>query len=119
MANRQSRVTWLSDDDYCYLTTRGRRTGRPHRIEIWYAVNEPGTLYLLSGGAHASDWVKNLLADPHITVEVDGALRAGRARIIDDRDEAQQARSVVFDKYAPRSQNDLTAWRRRALPIAI
>ena len=25
-------------DDYCYLTTTGRRSGRPHRIEIWYAA---------------------------------------------------------------------------------
>ena len=23
-------------DDYCYLTTRGRRTGADHEIEIWY-----------------------------------------------------------------------------------
>jgi hypothetical protein len=28
----------VADDDYCYLTTTGRRTARPHRIEIWYAT---------------------------------------------------------------------------------
>lgn len=26
-------------DNDCYLTTAGRRTGRPHRIETWYAAD--------------------------------------------------------------------------------
>ena len=36
---------WLRQhaaDDFCYLTTTGRRTGNPHEIEIWFAV-DPGT----------------------------------------------------------------------------
>ena len=35
-------------NDYCYLTTTGRRTGRPHRIEIWYAA-DGYTLYAPAG----------------------------------------------------------------------
>src|SRR6186713_3406091 len=34
---------------FAYLTTTGRRTGQPHRIEIWFAA-EQGSIYLLSGG---------------------------------------------------------------------
>jgi deazaflavin-dependent oxidoreductase (nitroreductase family) len=52
-----------------YLTTVGRRTGRPHRIEIWFAVHS-GRLYLLSGGRDRSDWVRNLQAYPQVTVEL-------------------------------------------------
>ena len=29
----------LADTEYCYLTTKGRRTGRPHRIEIWFVAH--------------------------------------------------------------------------------
>lgn len=105
-------------DDYCYLTTTGRRSGRPHRIEIWYAA-DGHTLYLLSGGGRSSDWVKNLDADAAVEVEVDGDVRPGRARILDAGDEAERARSLVFDKYAPRSDGDLTGWRHRAQPVAI
>ena len=54
-------------DDYCYLTTTGRRSGRPHRIEIWYARSGE-TLYLLAGGGRPSDWVRNRLADPAVSV---------------------------------------------------
>jgi hypothetical protein len=37
----------LAGEDFCYLTTTGRVTGRPHTIEIWFAL-EGGTLYTLS-----------------------------------------------------------------------
>ena len=103
-------------DEYCYLTTTGRRSGQPHRIEIWYAAHGD-TLYLLSGGGRSSDWVKNISAEP--SVELDGETLAGTARVVDEGDEVERARSLVFEKYAPRYDGDLTEWRERALPIAI
>jgi deazaflavin-dependent oxidoreductase (nitroreductase family) len=108
----------VAADDFCYVTTKGRRTGRPHRIEIWYA-SDGTTLYLLAGGGHSSDWVRNALADPTVQVEIDGDISAGRARIIEDGEEADRARLLVFAKYAPRSGDDLSEWRDTALPIAI
>ena len=107
------------DDDYCYLTTTGRCSGRPHRIEIWYAA-DGDTLYLLAGGGRGSDWVRNLEADPAVSVELNGMTHAATARILaDGDDEAEHARASVFDKYAPRQGDDLTDWRRRSLPVAI
>src|SRR5947209_6898671 len=46
-----------ADEQYCYLTTTGRVTGRPHRIEIWFGIDQD-TLYMLSGGGERSDWLK-------------------------------------------------------------
>jgi hypothetical protein len=37
-----------ADEDYCYLTTRGRLSGEPREIEIWFAL-ENSTLYILAG----------------------------------------------------------------------
>ena len=112
----------MAPDDYCYLTTTGRKSGRPHRIEIWYADDAEGdrrTLYLLAGGGRSSDWVRNLLADPVVLVEVDGESRPANARLIEDADEDERARSLVFDKYAPRYDGDLADWRKRSLPVAL
>ena len=41
---------WWADEQYCYLRTMGRVTGRPHEIEIWFGAYD-GRLYLISGGA--------------------------------------------------------------------
>jgi deazaflavin-dependent oxidoreductase (nitroreductase family) len=68
------------EEQYCYLTTRGRVSGRPHRIEIWFAL-DGSTLYLLSGGRERSDWVKNLRATPEVTVELGGRTRRRGARL--------------------------------------
>ena len=43
----------LSKEEYCYLTTKGRNTGNPHEIEIWFGANG-NSIYLLSGGGDAS-----------------------------------------------------------------
>jgi hypothetical protein len=28
----------LADEDFCYLTTTGRKSGKPHESEIWFGV---------------------------------------------------------------------------------
>ena len=108
----------LAAEPYCYLTTRGRVTGRPHRIEIWFALDGE-TLYLLSGGRERSDWVKNLRRTPGVTVEVGGEVFVGRARIPTDSDEDERARALVHDKYAGSYGGNLSRWRRTALPVAV
>ena len=49
----------LADNDFAYLTTTGRRTGKEHTIEIWFALHE-GRIYMLSGGGDRADWVAEL-----------------------------------------------------------
>jgi deazaflavin-dependent oxidoreductase (nitroreductase family) len=108
----------LAAESFCYLTTRGRVSGRPHRIEIWFAL-DGDKLYLLSGGRERSDWVKNLCKTPDVTVELGGRVFAGRARIVVDADEDGRARALVHDKYAGSYGGDLSGWRRSALPVAV
>jgi deazaflavin-dependent oxidoreductase (nitroreductase family) len=111
-----------AEDDFCYLTTRGRVTGNPHEIEIWFALDTevPTTLFLMAGGGDGSDWVRNLRVEPAVTVRVGDTTHAARARVIESgTDEQERARALVHDKFAPRYSGDLTEWRGRALPVAI
>jgi deazaflavin-dependent oxidoreductase (nitroreductase family) len=108
----------FSDEQYCYLTTMGRVTGRPHRIEIWFAIDGE-TLYMLSGGGEGSDWVKNLRRASAVTIEVGSGRFAGRARVVTDAAEDEHARALVHGKYASTYAGDLSGWRRSALPIAV
>jgi deazaflavin-dependent oxidoreductase (nitroreductase family) len=106
------------DDDFCYLTTRGRRTRRPHEIEIWFAL-DGHTLYLLSGGRERSDWVRNLRADPAVAVRLRDTTYEAGARVVDDSKESERGRTLVFDKYQPRYGGSLERWRRESLLVAV
>jgi deazaflavin-dependent oxidoreductase (nitroreductase family) len=106
------------DDDFCYLTTRGRRTGRPHEIEIWFAL-DGRTLYLLSGGGDRADWVRNLRADPAVTLRLRDTAHDATARVVDEGEESERGRHLVFEKYQPRYSGSLDRWRRESLLVAI
>jgi deazaflavin-dependent oxidoreductase (nitroreductase family) len=108
----------LAQEDFCYLTTTGRISGRPHTIEIWFALHKQ-TLYLLSGGRDKSDWVKNALQTPKVQVKINSTIFNGTARLITGTEEDSLARKIVFEKYVPRSSDDLVEWSRTSLPIAI
>ena len=107
---------------FCSLTTTGRASGRPHTIEIWFALQDH-TLYLLSGGGDRSDWVRNLLTRPEVTVRLgrrDAAALDGRARLVEaGSDEDELARRLVTGKYQPGYGGDLSGWRRSSLPVAV
>ena len=105
-------------DDFCYLTTRGRVSGRPHEIEIWFAL-DGRTLYLLSGGGDSSDWVRNLRADPSVTVRLRDTTCDATARVIEAGNESERGRRLVFDKFQPRYTGSLDRWRRESLLVAI
>ena len=108
----------LAEEDFCYLTTTGRISGRPHTIEIWFALNQR-ILYMLSGGRDKSDWVKNALNTPAVQVKINGTRFSGTARLVTDSEEDTLARKIVFEKYVTRSSDDLVDWSRTSLPIAV
>ena len=108
----------VADTDFCYLTTRGRVSGRAHMIEIWFALHGH-TLYVLSGGRERADWVKNALRTPTVQVTILGTLFSGQARLVSDPVEDGLARKLLYDKYTPRSSDDLDDWSRSSLPVAV
>ena len=109
----------LAEESFCYLTTMGRVTGRPHEIEIWFSlVPEAQTLYMLSGGRDRSDWVKNLRRNPEVEVRIAGERIGGRAREAKDAEEDELARRLLIEKYES-SPGRLENWRRGALPVVV
>jgi deazaflavin-dependent oxidoreductase (nitroreductase family) len=108
----------LGEEDYCYLTTIGRVTGRAHTIEIWFGL-EGDTLYMLSGGGRSSDWVKNLSRTPDVTVRIGDQTSEGHGRVVEEPGEDERARRLLFEKYQGRYSGDLSRWRTTALPVAV
>ena len=111
-------ISSLKDQAYCYLTTTGRVSGHPHEIEIWFGAND-STLYLLSGSAE-SDWVKNLIKNPVVTVRITKHTFKGTARLVTEKEEDMLARYLVAEKYQEWEQERTPSqWAQTALPIAI
>lgn len=109
----------LAGEEYCYLTTTGRVSGHPHAIEIWFGLRD-NTLYLLSGGGDKSDWVKNLLKNPSVTVRIGKHTFTGTARLVKEKEEDTLARYLLAEKYQEwEAGKTLSEWARTALPVAI
>ena len=89
------------------ITTTGRRSGKPRRIEIVFH-NIAGRIYI-SGipRREKRDWLLNLEADSRLTFHLKGRTRADLAavaRVIDDETERRQVLPYIA-----------RAWRRNDL----
>jgi deazaflavin-dependent oxidoreductase (nitroreductase family) len=77
--NSSLKVNNFDHEQYLYLTTRGRTSGLPREIEIWF-THRDGRFYLMAEYP-TSNWVRNLEADPHVQVRASGRTFAARARV--------------------------------------
>lgn len=89
------------------ITTTGRTTGRPRRIEIVYHVID-GRIWI-SGMPRPEPraWLRNLEADPRLTVHLKGNVTAdlpASARIVEDPDERRRILAAVAANWG---RNDL------------
>lgn len=92
------------------ITTTGRKTGKPRRIEVMFH-NLGGRIYISGMPGFPRSWLANLDANPHFTFHLKGAVRAdlpATARVIKD----EQERRTILDGVA-------RAWRRRDLETMV
>lgn len=109
----------LGDENVCYLTTVGRRSGKRHTIEIWFALRD-ATLYILSGGGDSADWVRNLRKTSAVRIRVGSRTVDGKAREVADPGEDLLARQLLDEKYMSWTPGKrLSSWARNALPVAV
>jgi deazaflavin-dependent oxidoreductase (nitroreductase family) len=58
----------LADDPTVDITTYGRRSGQPRRIEIW--MLDVDGRFFITGTPGPRDWLANLRADPRLVVHL-------------------------------------------------
>ncbi|MBK6793687.1 MAG: nitroreductase family deazaflavin-dependent oxidoreductase [Anaerolineales bacterium] len=116
MTNFPIDLAQFEKEEYCYLTTRGRKTGNPHEIEIWFIVHE-NSLYIMSGNMERSDWVRNLLQEPRVSIRIAGQTFPAVANLLDDKTVEQMIRMVMAVKYNEWEGQDPSEWARTALVV--
>ena len=92
------------------ITTTGRKTGKPRRIEVMFH-NIGGRLYISGMPGFRRSWLANLDANPRFTFHLKRAVRAdlpATARVIKDEPE----RRTILQEVA-------RAWGRRDLETMV
>lgn len=112
-----SEAAALRAERHCYLTTIGRISGRAHEIEIWFAV-AGASLVMMSGNRDRSDWVRNAVNHPRVTIRIRDRIFAADARIVEDTDEDARVRRLLRDKYYDPGISWFPDWIVDALPVA-
>jgi deazaflavin-dependent oxidoreductase (nitroreductase family) len=76
---------------WAVLETTGRRTGRTHRVPVGGRL-EGSTFWIQVGHSGNSDYVKNIKANPQISLQTRGQRHIGTAHFVD----AGAARSQIL-----------------------
>ena len=105
----------------CDLQTVGRVTGRPHLVELWFAVApHRARLFILAGSRDEADWVRNVRRNPAVQVRLGDRWYAGVATEIERTGDDELARQLLAAKYQGWRQGArLSSWARHSLPVAI
>ena len=99
----------LERDRTIDITTTGRRTGQPRRIETWF-YNVDGRVFL-SGTPGRRDWYANLAAKPEFVFHLKQSTRAdlpARARLVTDPAERREIVEGIFRTRA--ASGDVDRW---------
>lgn len=78
------------------LTTTGRKTGKTRRRCI-RAIRRGDRIYVVSIGGDRAAWVKNLQADPRVSLRLRGGTVTGLGRRLRADEEVREARAAYCD----------------------
>jgi deazaflavin-dependent oxidoreductase (nitroreductase family) len=87
-------------EQYLYLSTRGRKSGLPREIEIWFTEYE-GCFYVIAE-YDTSHWIQNVRTHSAVQVRVGGQNFAAIARVLSaetDRDLLRTVQELSRKKY--------------------
>jgi deazaflavin-dependent oxidoreductase (nitroreductase family) len=100
----------LENDRTIDITTTGRTSGEPRRIEVW-RYRYDGRIFL-SGSPGTRDWYANLLAHPGLTYHLKGSAHADLpavARPITDEAERREVVAGILEDLG-RGSDNLEEW---------
>lgn len=83
----------LENDRTIDITTTGRNSGQPRRIEIWM-YRYDGRVFL-SGSPGTRDWYANLVRDPKFTFHLKGSVQADLPAIAHPITDEAERREVI------------------------
>jgi F420H(2)-dependent quinone reductase len=96
-ADLLARLASIADRGTLRITTRGRKSGQPHTVTIWFLVD--GTTVYLGTLDARRDWVRNAEKTPAVELDIDGLRLRGRMSTITDPELEAHVRGLLASKY--------------------
>ena len=84
----------MSKPQFLYLTTHGWKSGKEHRIEIWF-VEYNQRYYIISERLEGAHWVQNIKHNPTVSSSINDKVFKGNARIVDQEKEPALSAEVL------------------------
>ena len=109
----------LERDRTIDITTTGRRSGQPRRIEIWFH-NLDGQIYI-TGSPGSRDWYANLQAHPDFTFHLKQSATAdlpARATPITEEGERRRILAQLLRRVG-RPEGELETWVARSPLVSV
>lgn len=97
-----------------WLTTYGRKTGKPRLVQIWFAYIN-GEFYVLARHGLEAWWAKNILKNPRVIVNIGGRAIPGTAQLIEDQDLTKEVWRYYRGKYRFYPQTYIFSWAKKKL----
>lgn len=97
-----------------WLTTYGRKTGKPRLVQVWFAYIN-GEFYVMARHGLEAWWAKNILKNPKVIVNIGGRALKGTAQLIEDRELTDEVWKYYRGKYRFYPQTYIFSWTKRKL----
>jgi len=100
----------VKNEKFAYLTTKGRKSGKDHEVELWFALYD-GKIYLSHEGKH-TDWIKNLLKNGIVKLKIGSENLQGQARLapLGSLEREAGMRALYGKYYGPATKETLNDW---------
>jgi len=110
-AQKDTRVNAMErvrKEKFIYLTTTGRKTGKPHTVELWFAF-AGGKLYLSHEGEN-TDWMRNLARRDEVSVRVGTVTSKAKAQTAKGNAREHGKRALYEKYYGNATQEVIDDW---------
>jgi len=81
------------------LTTRGRKSGQPRTVTIWFVPAGPRGIFVQHVSRQPAQWYSNLRRDPSVQLDFGSGAVDARARPIEEPDRVSDVLQMVRRKY--------------------
>jgi len=97
------------------ITVRGRRTKKTHSAPVWF-TNQENKLYLLPVKGSDTNWYRNVLKDPRVSLTVDRKSIQVKANPITKPEAVREVIALFADKYG--GMREIKRWYSK-LDVAV